>query len=244
MKRIRISSSIANFADKLRNRYKDYGDFRWFSTDPTIFFGCYHIFDYLRIFFHLGPKKVFWCGSDIKNLNEFALWFINDAEHVCENSVELYELTMRGIRGATIHPMLFDDPEKYQESYKHSPVTVVYMTYHKGREEEYGLPEFERLKSLVPGVHFAAYDGSLRQDVFDQITATHQAVIRFNEFDGFAETLAKGVLRGQYCFSRIRYPDIEPIDENIVERLTALKTRKLPKESPYWREALSNRLEI
>ena len=245
MKRIRISSSIANFKLKLRARYEDYEDFKWFSKDPTLFFGAYHVGDFLRILTHRGNATIFWCGSDIITLTKFKASLVAGCKHYCENTVEQNKLSLFGIH-SEIHPMLFDEPGKYQVTYKHSSTPTVWMSYHLGREEEYGLYRLLNITQRVPGVIFRFFDGKTKTDDFDEVTSKFQATIRLNEHDGFSENLAKAMLRGQYAFSVIPYPDIETItdDASLIKALNELKDKKQPHDTSYWREQLSKRVEI
>lgn len=274
MKRIHISSSIANFHGQLRERYADYGDFKWFSKDPTIFFGFYHIGDYLRLLCHMGPTKIFWCGSDIKTFPEIVRILMgDDVKSVCENTAEAMELMRRGIH-TTIQPQLLDDPEKYQTSYVQSGRPKVWITTHPKRAKEYGVDRLYEIARQVPEVDFAIFgcgkagvseagttiDGlhfpyilknvtlydRFPTDEFDRWTSRMQATIRFNAFDGFSENLAKAVLRGQYAYSVIPYPDIESArdDAALIASLKELKNKSEPKVSIYWRDTLSNRVEI
>ena len=245
MKRIYISSSITNFKDKLRKRYEDYGDFKWFSKDPTIFFGCYHIGDYLRIIFHRGEGVVFFCGSDILQLPKWMVPFLRKYRNYCENSVEATKLHALGL-GTEIHPMLFDDHNKYQITYEHSSEPTVWMSYHLGREEEYGLYRFIGIAREIPNLRFRFFNGQTPIDDFDEVTSKYQATIRFNEFDGFSENLAKAMLRGQYAWSVIPYPDVETItdDATLIRQLKELANKHQPHDTSYWREQLSKRVEI
>lgn len=247
MKRIRISSSIANFHDRLRARYEDYGDFKWFSKDPTIFFGMYHIGDYLRLICHRGPATVFFCGSDILSLPQWMKVPLKNSYKYVENDVEAKALFkyLGGILNAVVmHPMLFDDPEKYQVTYEHSNDPKVWMTYHRRRGQEYGVDRFFKVCEKA-GVTGTAFCGAKRKD-FINFTNNYQATIRFNKHDGFSENLALAMLRGQYAFSVIPYPDIETItdDETLIEQLKELKNKKEPHDTSYWREQLSKRIEI
>lgn len=245
MKRIHISSSIDNFRLKLRARYEDYGDFKWFSKEPTLFFGMYHWGDYLRLITHRGQSKIFWCGSDILNITFSNMWVFRKATHVCENVVEQKKLLEYGIH-ADVHPMLFDEPGKYQTTYEHSSTPTVWMSYHLGREEEYGLYRFLNVARQVEGLNFRFFNGQTPIDDFDEVTSKYQATIRFNEFDGFSENLAKAMLRGQYAWSVISYPDVETItdDATLIAQLNELKNKHQPHGTSYWREQLSKRVEI
>lgn len=245
MKRIRISSSIRNFHSRLRARYFDYADFKWFSSDPTIFFGMYHWGDYLRMIF-CGNPTIFWCGSDILSLTPFRAWLLQDCEHVCENTVEHHKLIKHGIY-PRIRPMIFDNPKKYKVTYKSSKTPTVWMSYHLGREDEYGLYKFLNIARQVPGLRFRFFNGQTPIDDFDEVTSKFQATIRFNEFDGASENVTKAFLRGQYVFSAIPYPGAYQIaDEKLlIKELKALKNKKSPNpETEYWRRLLSKRVEV
>lgn len=244
MNRIRISSSIANFHERLRARYSDYEDFKWFSKDPTIFFGCYHIFDYLRVFLHRGKRVVFWCGGDARQVPKFVASLLKGGEHVCENAGEQKELASVGIT-ARIQPMLFDDPNKYQVCYEHSSEPKVWITTHEGRDNEYGVERALKVCEEA-GINLAIYYGGVDRDTFDEQTSHMQGTLRFNERDGFSENLSKAMLRGQYAWSVIPYPDIETItdDDTLVAQLKELKNKHQPHESTYWREQLSKRVEV
>jgi hypothetical protein len=235
--RVRISSSISNFKPKLL-AYLKVPEWNWWKdrNKPTVFFGLYHYRDYLRFIWHRGPKKVFWCGSDILALEKHPIWYRfimkQKAFHYVENDIEkdrLWDITYNGWWGirAKIRPMLFDDPDKYQISYKWSENPKYFATYHKERGEEYGLHKD------LDNIDF--FEG-LSEEVFDKKIKEYQGAVRFNEFDGFAETLAKSALMGQYPISRIKYPYILHFSD-------ARKTNELPKEpnyeaSNYWRKTL------
>ena len=125
-----ISSSIANFREKLlkRMQLEEWSIFTLF--EPTIFFGLYHIGDYIRFLLHRGEKRVFWCGSDILNLQR-SLWKIlihkAKARHFCENEVEEVALLKLGIK-AEICPMIFDDPNKYHPCLKKEQIVRGFAT--------------------------------------------------------------------------------------------------------------------
>lgn len=142
--------------------------------------------------------------------------------------------------------MLFDDPDKYQITYEHSSEPTVWMTYHVGREEEYGLYRFFEIARQVPNLRFRFFNGETPIDDFDEITSKFQGTIRFNESDGFSENLAKAMLRGQYAWSAIPYPDIETItdDATLVRQLKELADKHQPHDTSYWREQLSKRVEV
>lgn len=229
--RIYISSSIANFKEKLLKRigFEEYQGWRDINK-PTIFFGLYHWRDYWRFLRHRGKKKVFWCGSDILAFEKWQqkyawskkvylplkwwLWIIGFSKHYCENKVEQQKLLELSI-SSEIRPMIFDDPSKFKVSYKYSDNPKLFATYHKGREKEYG---FRR------DIHFLE---GLSENDFNWVIPTYQGAYRPNRFDGFAETLAKSLLMGQYPISWIRYPKIACLqDISLEEHLEILRTKK------------------
>lgn len=156
----RFSTSIQNFADRVKLKHDEYiWSFNKSLFDPTAFIGLYHEGDWLRAIIHRGPKLFFWCGGDILRLQKkpFWQWLIRqvEADHVCENEVEWHALKNMGIH-SRIHPILFfDDWEKYPLSYT-APVTNahVWLTCHPGREREYGVELVEEIADLVPEVNF------------------------------------------------------------------------------------------
>lgn len=233
---IRCSSSIANFHDKLR-AYLKLDDWHWWRnrTDQVIFFGLYHWKDYIRFIWHRGPKKVFWCGSDILNLSKFWSFVISqtwDHEFYVENEIEQAELFRRTGWMSKVCPMLFDDPDKYQISYKWSENPKLFATYHPGREDEYMLITHPNITYL--------YD--FAEQSFNEVIKDYQGAIRFNHFDGFAETLAKSLLMGQYPLSWIEYPYVKKISDFVLLSgvFDWLKMQKEPniEASNYWRKTL------
>lgn len=227
---IHCSSSIGNFEDGLKRRYgvlhRD-----WFSKEPTIFFGLYHIGDYLRLLFHRGERKIFWCGSDIKNLSVFWSFIIKKlpATHFCENIIEQKELGKRKIF-STIHPMIFDDPNRFDICWKQSDRKQAYIHIPEKREIEYGLYMVVRLANENPMIDFHIYGihgtpfinnlffhGKVSSEQFEKETESMHIALRFNEFDGFSDLVAKAFLRGQYVMSKINYKfsvdDIKLIDD-------------------------------
>jgi len=230
-----VSKSIANFKDKLEKRLELHDRFTFFGN--TIFIGLYHQVDYLRFIVNRGEKKVFWCGSDILALREHTLWrFVIkhiQAKYYCENDLERLTLEDLGIT-AEITPMIFDDPDKYQVCYKHSDNPRVFATYHKGREEEYAV-------YLYPQVHWFC---DLSEEEFNEKIKSYQGCIRLNRFDGFAESLAKSLLLGQYQWSEISYPYMTTT-QSLYQWLSDLKNKKEPNPaSQWWREHLEDSKRI
>lgn len=268
MKRIRISSSIANFEDKLRKRYADYEDFKWFAKDPTLFFGCYHIGDYLRILFHRGTKTLFWCGSDLLSVTPIKARMLKRQKilHYVENDVEWLLLRKHGIP-SLVQPMFFGDANRYPASYIQADYPHVFLSAHPGRGAEYGVSRVIRIAPKVPDVTFHIYmNGSIREykrqlrfpknvilhpkvseEQFDEEIRKYQAGLRLNSFDGFGEVIAKSVLLGQYPISTIPYEGVDTVlsDWELIEKLKDLSKRREPHPNrDYWFRLLNKRVEI
>ncbi len=236
---IRVSSSIANFREKLTN-YLQLPEWHWWRNrnDRVVFFGLYHWKDYLRFIWHRGPKKVFWCGSDISALriaNFFWLLLMStqvNAKFYVENEVEREVLEEFWIGEIEIRPMLFDDPDKYQID-KDWPKSNWFITYHKGREKEYGkdIADYFPWIDVLENLTSAEFDGKIK---------AYQGTIRFNEFDGFSENLAKSLLMGQYPISRIKYQYCIDLDGGLSYALQKSMIHQTPnyEASNYWRKTL------
>lgn len=254
----RCSSSIENFREKLRKRTK-LPEYHFNLFSKVIFFGCYHIGDYLRIILHRGKKKIFWCGSDILNLGLFSGTIISllDVRHYCENEVERLELLHRHGIEAEIRPMIFDDVA-LKPQYKHSDNPHVYLSAHKGRRAEYGVELIEGLAWTLPEITFhiygitgtnkpnIIYHGRVSTTDFDKQITRYHAALRLNSFDGFGEVLAKSILLGQYPISFIQYTYID-YAKNILELLALLRDLKNKKEPnkkarDYWTRTLEHNL--
>lgn len=256
-----ISSSIANFREKLLRRF-ELPEWHWLLTSrsPAIFFGLYHPVDYCRFLWHLGDRTVFWCGADILNLRTRPFWQglirASAAKHICENQVEQAALQAMGIE-SIIRPCLFDTIENIEVSFQPARAPQVYLCAHPGREAEYGVNMIERLHARCPQVtfhiygldHFShdnvIYHGQVTPAQFDAEIKNYQAALRLNEFDGCSEIMVKSVLMGQYPISRIVYPQIDHFatDEELVQLLLALGERTAPNPtSAWWREHLQRSL--
>lgn len=257
---IYVSSSVSNFREKLlaRTRLPEWS-FKTISQ-LTIFFGCYHIGDYVRLLFHRGGRIIFWCGSDILQL-EKSLWRYVirkiKSRHICENRVEQGVLERMGIY-AEIHPMIFEPPEDIPISFIPSERPHVYVTCHDGSQEAYGVNYLEGIATSVPDVTFHIYGvegeshdnvvfhGQIKNEVFNREIRHYQGALRLNSHDGFSEILAKSVLMGQYPISFIFYPEIDfaPDSVRLIRCLNNLKHKKKPNHqaAKYWSEKLEESL--
>ncbi len=254
----RISSSIENFREKILDRF-ELPEWSWTSINQrVIFFGMYHIGDYIRLLIHRGPKTVFWCGSDILNLQNSKIWSkiitkIKTA-HLCENDIERLTLVNYNIL-ATILPMCFDDI-KINTHYRHSKTPHVYLCIQPGYEKEYGLNIILKIAPILSEITFhiygsmtkgvnenIIYHGKVSNEQFTEEIKQYQAGLRLNKFDGFSEVLAKSALMGQYPISMIKYPFIiySENDEDLIVALKNLRFNKKPNltSREYWLKKLS-----
>lgn len=243
------SSSIANFQEKLDKRL---GIPRWNFLQSlgktALFMGMYTAKDYFLLSVHRGKKKIFWCGADILNLKKRKLWQlllrILNPKHYCENIIEQRALRSMGFF-SEILPMIFDDPNKFSICFQHSEKPRLFLTTHHGRDNEYGLGKIGEISALFPDIEFIAYDG-VPEEVFNEEIKRFTGAIRLNRFDGFAETLAKSVLMGQYPISTISYPHITyvPDGKSLATALANLRKKKKPnyEAAAYWREKFKESL--
>lgn len=255
---IRVSSSIANFREALFN-YLKLPEWHWWRNrhDRVIFFGLYHWKDYVRFFWHRGPKKVFWCGSDILAIRKtwwFILIILGLGQHYCENEVEQRYLKEAGI-DAEIRPMFFDDPNNYPVTFQPSPNPQVWISVRPGRELEYGIDIVRRIAYRTRSIQYHVYGwepdqgawpmnmlfhGEVSNEELNNDIRYYQSALRLNKFDGFAEVLAKSVLLGQYPITAfIEYGNGITFcrdEDHLVNRLNRLKTRTLPNSGGrhYW----------
>lgn len=249
----RFSTSIQNFADRVKLKHDEYvWSFRKSLFDPTAFIGLYHAGDVVRLLVHRGPRLAFYCGGDVLWLQKhpFWQWLIRriKCDHVCENEVEWNALANMGIM-SRIHPILFfDDVDKYKVSFKPSKKPHVWLTCHPGREHEYGVTIVWLVASKVPEVTFhifgikapdegmgafpknIIYHGQVPSEELDKMIQGYHAGLRTCEFDGAPHTVTKGVLLGQYPINRIPYPYTESYstEEELIKILKTLKLRTKP----------------
>lgn len=287
--KLRVSSSIAPFREKAEEiwgveRYKFPQDI----FQPTVFFGLYHSFDWLRFILHRGKRYVLWGGGDLVNVRKQyafndgkALWlsiltswipwgwifqifkaehFVQSgAEHFVENDIEQRGLSFLGIK-SKVRPSFLGDISKYPVSFKSSKKPHVFSTGWDKQEGEYGLSYIvDRLAAKVPEVTFHIYGvnwkwmiknpnvvmhGRVPSSQFDKEIKKYQGALRLNKHDGFAETIAKSILIGQYPISRIKYPMIDSYktEEELIKLLKGLKNKKKPnyKAREFWQKNVNN----
>lgn len=254
----RVSSSISNWREKISKRY-GLQEVYWPIFGDTIFFGLYHVVDYLRFVSCQGRKKVFWAGSDILALEKTWLWkrIIPriKAEHLCENYVEQDKLKEMGIESVAQPIFLSKIPEI---SYWPSERVDVYTTMRPGSEVIYGSKIIEELACAFPDFNFHIYGvegtitgnifyhGKVSEEEFNADIQNYHACLRLNEFDGFGDALAKSVLMGQWPISIIAYPHIKHASSSLslVSNLKDLRTRLVPNYEArnYWLKELSKNI--
>lgn len=257
-RRIRISSSVENFKEKLLRR-TNLPEWKWHIFSPTVFVGMYHIGDYIRLLAHIGKRKVFWCGSDILSLPKWLAPFLRGT-HYCESIVERKELARKGIH-AKVLPMIFAKPisfDAFQPLKSENETLHIYMNMHKHREAEYGMTTVSSIRKFLPNTLFHIYGiegrdteqikfhGRVDEKTFNRDIKNYHVALRTNEFDGFSEILAKSVLLGQYPISRIPYPGIETYstEEELIQKILAVREKKFVNgQRVPWRDRLENNLQ-
>jgi len=254
--KVRISSSIANFKDKILKRY-GWQEYNWLRDiyKRVTFFGLYHFLDWSRFIIHRGQKHVFWCGGDILNLQKAGnVWqkliAKQKADHVVENMVEKLELENMGIC-ARVQPIILDDPRQFNICYRQSDKPKVFVCCHEGYEEQYGVNMLEGIAAVVPDVEIniygvtgeshdnVKYHGRVSNERFNEEIRKYQAGLRLNDFDGMGEVTYKSLLLGQWPISRISYPYVTFVKDttDLINALNDLKNKKEPNYvgEVYWR---------
>ena len=144
-----------------------------------------------------------------------------------------------------VRPTFLSNPHEFKVTYKPSETPKVFIHVNSRAELESGLRLLiERVSPKVPDVEFHVYGrvspqrcrtnvifhGYIPETQFNEEIKNYQAAVRLHEFDGFAETLSKSILNGQYPISRIRYPYIDSYkdEEKLIKLLKDLKNKKKP----------------
>ena len=218
MIKIKISSSVSNFKEKiLKNWPVEEYKFPDDKDKMVIFFGMYHKGDYEAFLNHKGEKMIFWCGSDILNLDSIIVSRLYLAEHknICENKVEKDKLAEYGIY-AEIHPTFAGNIKDYIFSMKTNGEINVWLCMHEGREKEYGLETIKKMARMIDykfhiygikkeNTKNIIYHGQVSEEQLDKEIKNYQIACRLNSFEGFSEVVAKGILLGQIIESKIKY---------------------------------------
>lgn len=259
-----VSSSISNWREKIRARYK-LKDYIWWKhwNKSVVFFGLYNPVDYFKFFLNRGNKTIVWCGSDVLQAGWLfrILQIMPKVKHICESKVEWGVLSLMLQRSDVMRqPLFFGDPNKYPISYKFSNNPQVFMHINKNAGTESGLQTILDIADKVPEVTFHIYGrvsepkvlfnivfhGFVPEDQFNEEIKEYQGALRLHEFDGFADTVAKSALMGQWPITAIRYPMISQASDKtrLIFQLKRLSRRKRPnyKASNYYYKVFTKSL--
>lgn len=185
------------------------------KDEPTLFLGMYFKEDVVRLKDHVGPKFLFWNGSDVSRTLASPAWhepiLRSGAVHACHNQALADELATIGIK-AEVSPTLFDHPEAYEKRWTPCTHPRVYMTVHPGREEEYGLSMAADImryadadlyvygnaggRARIGNIHLR---GVVTEDQWKEETKWMQGALRLNKHDGTSQIVIKAILRGHYA---------------------------------------------
>mgnify|MGYP001602558075 FL=1 len=240
------SSSISNWEERIQ---KAYGLKKYTWRDlfhPVIFFGMYNPIDYIKLLLHQGEKTIIWCGSDILQTG----WFFKilrkiPAQHICESSIEWGILSLMLLNKDIIQqPLFFGSVKEYPLSFIPSKTPHVFLHMNNNAETESGFYILCRVASHVPEITFhiygkmkerrkiknIIYHGHVPEEQFNEEIKTMQGALRLHGFDGFADTVAKSVLLGQYPITRISFPQIDTYknEEDLIYLLRELKYKTIP----------------
>jgi hypothetical protein len=177
--------------------------------------------------------------------SSFIKLFLKSAIHYTENDVEAkklaYCLSPVGIRlkDIMVVPSYMGQITDIKPCYKHESKLNVYSCCPEGREVEYGFLTIERIAKKLPQVNFHLYGsnswktknpnvilhGRVPKKQMNEEIAEMQVALRLNNFDGFSEIVAKGILMGHHVINKIDYLGLIYVknDEDIIEELENLK---------------------
>jgi len=231
----RISSSVLQFKPKIELawRLKEWDGI----DDPDkdlLFFGLYHDRDFDVFYNFEGNRHVFWCGSDILNVQkdyerQRVLKLRPETKHYCENEQEAENLRSIGIE-PTVIPSFLGRVSHYKLSCrmpKKGEKWKVWMCGHPSREQEYGFDQTKEMAKIFPDIEFhfygvekkyqgkpysssddlpnVFYHGLVKEEDLDWAIKNYHCGFRANVNDGFSEVIVKSLLLGQYCITRIPY---------------------------------------
>ena len=239
------SSSIGNWESKIK-RY-GFPKYNWLKhwRESVIFFGFYNPIDYLKFFLNRGKKTIVWCGSDILQTGWlFRILQRMSVTHIGENQIEWSILSLMLRKNVIQKPLFFSNPNEFPISYRYKTNPEVFIHINKDAEAESGYFTIERIAPRVPRVRFHIYGkmrarkaasniifhGYVPEEQFNREIKNYQGALRLHHFDGFAETLGKSILMGQWPISAIKYPLVQhaPSDTQLINQLDRLSRRKRP----------------
>jgi hypothetical protein len=193
------------------------------KKEPAMFW-LYFDEDYKLLQDHKGKKYIFWHNADVVKLLRMFQKYIPDVRdpkivHVCHNTLLRDGLVSAGIY-SLVRPIFWGDASKYKPNGK--PLTKdCYITANKDRGIEYGEMVMNALAWRFPDWNFhifgieptiqvycdnLKYYGWIPEEEMDEITKNFMIYFRFNQHDGFSQTVMKARMRGQYAITSIEYP--------------------------------------
>lgn len=226
----RWSPTLGDLEDTAENVWGT-GPYSW-TTEPTVFFGCYGLPDFYTIWQHKGERHILWAGTDIIHLkNHYWLedgggiiidnkgiceWINKYCVNWCENVAESDALRDLGIK-AIIQPSFLGDVNKFEVSFK--PGNRVYASCSGDNFTQYKWPEINKMAEENPDIEFHCYGnvrpwlgpknmivhGRVSKEQMNEEIKEMQGAIRLLEHDGFSEVLAKSILWGQWPIATIPY---------------------------------------
>lgn len=208
---------------------------------PCVFMGLYGLPDFYTLWRHKGRKAILWCGSDITHFingyfldeagrikiepEQLAIWINENCESYVENGVEHEALQVMGIESKIV-PSFLGKIDEYKIEYEPSSRPRVYTSVSGNDFRLYGWGKIPDLADQFPEVEFYLYGNTIdfpytRANIIQRGRVTKEAMndeiremqgaLRLTEFDGCSEIIVKAMLWGQYAFSEISYPGVNPI---------------------------------
>lgn len=205
-------------------KYHNFEKYDW-KTDrdkPAVFW-LYFDDDYKLLAQHKGPKYVMWLGTDVKFFAEkycakyLSVLWDESIKHVAMNRLLSDELFHVGIY-APVRPLFWGDINKYPKEMNFTK--DCYMSTNPGRGLEYGEAKMHTLAMKYPDWNFhifgtepvspsrVKYYGWIPEDEMDDITKNFGICLRLNMHDGFSQTVAKALMRGQEVITVIPHNDM------------------------------------
>jgi hypothetical protein len=202
-------------------KYNHFAD----STLPAMFW-LYCENDYKLLASHKGKKFVFWHNADVMALMRMFSKYIpvvrdQSIVHVCHNELLRDELASMGIY-SLIRPIFWGDITKYVPK-KIAQTKDCYMTANAGRGAEYGEHIMNTLAWMFKDWNFhifgiepsisiycdnLKYYGWITEEEMDRIDESFMICFRFNQHDGFSQTVMKARMRGQAAITSVKYPGV------------------------------------
>jgi len=221
--KLKVSSTVLPFREKAESVWKlERYQYPRDKNRDVVFFGMYHIGDFLSFIKHRGRKIIFWTGGDVLNLRRGYLFsdgkqewlskifswipiylLFRTAENYCENEVERKELADLGIYSEIAQSFL-EDIDDFQPCFKtNDERRHVYLSVRQGQEKEYGQELVEEIASRVPDVVFHIYGGKL------DVSEPFNMVVRDNIIyhGSVPQNIFNGDIRNYHCGLRCNEHD-------------------------------------